>query len=350
MSPPVNMMNLLLLLVLAPSITLSQGNPIASRMFTLVNCDNTGLDNMLLQIHALAQAVVDDLSDVLDGNTYGDDDGSKEWYTARNLRLLFGTAFSEVDGQPGGLRFQGESEAMANDVRYRFLELAHAFETFWWDPRYNYIFCRAESDPLPFKKPVVVGDWFDLAPPDELQNPITDDEDWDDNYVYYRNSPYYRTDDENLNGRRMVVMESRSENVCEGAADAGGNKPRAFMYIHEGDFLQWMAFCNSFWDVPQAIENSDDGDNLDDFITRHTALLHELMHMRYPRLVVDIKDRVGVMEEDRNFYGWNGATALGVYKPDQAYNNADNYRLLAETVAYKPRHWRKPVWVETAPS
>lgn len=67
-------------------------------------------------------------------------------------------------------------------------------------------------------------------------------------------------------------------------------------------------------------------------------------------MVVDIKDRVGVMEEDRNFYGWNGATALGVYKPDQAYNNADNYRLLAETVAYKPRHWRKPVWVETAPS
>ncbi|RBR20332.1 uncharacterized protein FIESC28_05296 [Fusarium coffeatum] len=184
------MRGLLLVLGLATSVALTQNpdgpddpdepdvepnsNDVASALFTLVSCENISLDGLLFGVWELADKTTNDLETIIDGATFGFDDGSEQWYMARNMRLLFGADYSDIEGQPGRLRFEDKNLETVESIRFRYQALAWAINKQYWSPASNYIFCRPEQDPLPFKHPEIVKEFYDLASPAELQVPLRD--------------------------------------------------------------------------------------------------------------------------------------------------------------------------------
>jgi hypothetical protein len=114
------------LLLSAALTVLGQDNPFARRSFSLNGCDGTGLDKLLEGVTDLANDAINAIDAVIGGKIFGLNDGSAEWYTARNLALIFGSDWENVDNDDNRLRFVGEHESYIRNVRSKTTRSPHS--------------------------------------------------------------------------------------------------------------------------------------------------------------------------------------------------------------------------------
>lgn len=90
-------------------------NPVASKLWTLVGCDDTDFDTLVTTAAAMAQAAVSSINNILDDTVIGHDNGSPEWYDARNAMILWG--IEPTDLPENKIKFEGDAVDILNKVK-----------------------------------------------------------------------------------------------------------------------------------------------------------------------------------------------------------------------------------------
>lgn len=106
-------------LVLLTTSRVQAANPIASKWWTLVGCDQVDLDSIVVNAADLAKAAISSINNIIDNAEFVLGDGSPQSNDARNAMLFWGVDPTDLAG--GESKFEGTDVEVLKEVRGKHL-------------------------------------------------------------------------------------------------------------------------------------------------------------------------------------------------------------------------------------
>ncbi len=97
--------------------TVQGANPVASKLWTLVGCDDVDLDGLISDAALMADAAISALNDIIHNPILKIEYGSSHWYHARNTLIFWGTEYKPLEDDQDQIEFDGDNLNIMINVR-----------------------------------------------------------------------------------------------------------------------------------------------------------------------------------------------------------------------------------------